>query len=195
MLSLFKKRPLFQALFASIAALSLSVSHADDSAKPCPANLPKPTAEHAWLQQLVGRWDADVQTHADPTGKEPEHSKVTEDVRPVGGFWVVSENTGTMMGSPFKGIQTLGYDVNKQKYTGTWVDSISGNQWQFEGSLDPSGKILTLEGDGFCPMAGKPIHAKDVLEVSDKNHKVFKSFIQDDKGQWIQTMTIHYQRK
>jgi hypothetical protein len=67
--------------------------------------------------------------------------------------------------------------------------------WLSEGTLDASRKMLTLESEGVCPFADKPMKFKHVIEMQDKNHKVFKSFMQGENGQWIPTMTINYQRK
>jgi hypothetical protein len=180
-----------------LMALSAGASQAAEDAKPCPVNCPKPGPEHVWLQQFVGNWDADVQMHMDPTGKPPAKIKGTESIRPVGGFWIVSESKSQMMDMPFAGVQTLGYDANKQKFVGSWVDSMSSAMWLSEGTLDASGKVLTLESEGVCPYGepGKLMKVRDVIELQDKNHKVFKSFMLGDDGQWIPTMTIQYQRK
>jgi hypothetical protein len=175
-------------LAGTLLVLSTAASFAQE--------FPKPGPEHAWLQQFVGDWNADVEMLMDPTGKPPTKSKGTESIRPVGGFWILSENRGTLMGQPFLGVQTLGYDTKKQKYIGTWVDSVSSQMWQYEGSVDATGKTLTLESEGSCPIdPGKVIKAKDVIELQDKNHKTFKSFIQMDNGQWIPAMSIRYERK
>lgn len=201
LLATFKKRfsGSVQCLLAAFMLLALFAggSQAAEDAKPCPANFPKPGPEHAWLQQLVGNWDADVQMHMDPTGKPPAKTKGTESIRPVGDFWIISESKGQMMNTPFLAVQTLGYDARKQKYVASWVDSMSNAIWQSEGSLDASGKVLTLESEGYCPHSSSDelMKIRDVIELQDKDHKVLNSFMLGDKGQWIPMMTIQYQRK
>ncbi|HEY9745251.1 MAG TPA: DUF1579 domain-containing protein [Oculatellaceae cyanobacterium] len=179
---------------AATLALSSGVALAEEK-KPCPVDFPKPNAQHAWLQQFVGEWDSDVEL-MEPGSNTPIKKKGSESVRAVGGFWIISESKGDMMGTPFTGVQTLGYDTVKQKYVGTWVDSMTDYMWQYEGSVDPTGKILTLDSEGCCPMKpGETIKAKDVIEVQDKNHKVFKSFMLGPDGQWHQVMTVRATRK
>jgi hypothetical protein len=48
-------------------------------------------------------------------------------------------------------VWTVGYDPQKKKYVGTWVDSVTPYLWTYEGSLDASGRILTLETEGRIP--------------------------------------------
>src|SRR5688500_4131390 len=86
--------------------------------------LPAPVKEHEWLKQFVGEWQSDVEITMEP-GKPPMKGKGTERTRMLGGFWVVGEGTGEMEGmpAPMTSRLTLGYDPQKSKYVGTWVDS------------------------------------------------------------------------
>src|SRR5688572_14822638 len=86
-------------------------------------DMPKPQKEHEWLKQLEGEWEYDAEMGME-LGKMDMKSKGTESVKSVGGFWVVSENKGEMMGEPFQGVLTLGYSPEKSKYVATWVDSM-----------------------------------------------------------------------
>src|SRR5262245_2273395 len=99
--------------------------------------LPKPGKEHQWLQQLAGEWDCDVEMYMEP-GKPPQKCKGTESIRSLGGFWTLSEQKGEFMGMSFNGLLTLGYDPEKEKYVGTWVDNMTNYLWKYEGSLDAS---------------------------------------------------------
>lgn len=156
--------------------------------------LPKPRKQHEWLQQLVGEWESEVEIQTE-TGQPPVKSQGTESVRSLGGFWIVAENKGNMMGTPFTGLMTLGYDTQTQQYVGTWVDSMSGYLWKHEGSVDASGKVLTLETEGPCPTAsGELSQFKEVLEIKSPDHKVFTSSMQGDDGTWTKMLTINYRR-
>jgi hypothetical protein len=67
----------------------------------------------------------------DPT-KPPMKVKGNEVVRSIGGFWIVAESKGDMMGKPFLGVMTLGFDPQTKKYTGTWSDSMASHLWKYE---------------------------------------------------------------
>lgn len=156
--------------------------------------MPQPAAEHAWLQQFVGEWESETEAkmpHEDTTMT----MKGTESTRSLGGFWTITEVKSTMMDQPFTGTMTLGYDTNKQKYVGTWVDSMTGHMWQYEGALDESGKVLTLESEGMCPMRpGKTTKFRETIEIKSPDHKVFSSAMMDENGQWTTMMTSHARR-
>lgn len=155
--------------------------------------MPKPQKEHEWLKQLVGDWDA--VTEIKPPGQEPIKVKGEEHSRMIGGFWYVAENKGDMLGTPYTGIMTLGFDPRTKKYVGTWVDSMGDYLWQYSGLVE--GNKLTLEAQGPCPLKppGTMVNFRETLEVKDKDHKVFTSSIQEDDGSWTQMLTINYTRK
>jgi hypothetical protein len=155
---------------------------------------PQPTPQHQWLQQLVGQWDAEV--HLFMEGQEPVVSSGSLHVRPVGAFWTVGEHQGQFLGQPFTGLQTLGYDPERQKYVGTWVDSVSGYLWTYEGALNEAGSVLTLATEGPCPARpGQLSEFKEVIEVKSKDHQVFTSSIKNEDGEWTTNMKIIDHRK
>ena len=91
---------------------------------------------------------------------------------------------------------TLGYDPQAKKYVGSWVCSMEGYLWKYEGTVDASGKVLTLNTEGpSMSSPGKMAKMKDVLEIKDKDHKVLKSYMQGPDGKWVQFMTINARRK
>lgn len=59
--------------------------------------MPPPVKEHAWLQQLVGEWESETEVFMEP-GKPPMKGKGSEAARMLGGFWLVGEGKGEMMG-------------------------------------------------------------------------------------------------
>jgi hypothetical protein len=154
--------------------------------------LPAPQKEHEWLKQLVGEWETETEAVMEP-GKPPMKCKGRETVRSLGGFWTHAELTGDMMGTPVTGFMTLGYDGRTKKYVGTWVCSMDGHLWKYEGTLDASGKVLTLETEG-PGMTGKLAKMRDVIEIKDKDHKVLSSYALGDDGKWTQFMTLTAKR-
>jgi hypothetical protein len=157
--------------------------------------MPKPQKEHEWLKQLEGEWVTDAECVMAP-GQPPTKCKGTETVRMLGGFFSIGEMKADMMGIPMTGIMTIGYDAKAKKYVGSWVCSVEGHFWKYEGTLDDSGKVLTLNTEGPDMTApGKMAKMKDVIEIKDKNHRVMTSHMQGPDGKWVQFMTMNARRK
>ncbi len=160
-----------------------------------PPQMPAPSKEHAWLQQFVGEWEYSAELLMGE-GMPAMQSKGTETVRAIGGFWIIGENKGDMMGMPFTGVTTLGYDPEAKSYIGTWIDSMGSYLWRYTGSVDSTGKILTLESEGPSPMeAGKLAKFRDATEFKSKDHKVFTSSVQGADGTWVKMLTMDATRK
>jgi hypothetical protein len=157
--------------------------------------MPAPLKEHVWLKQLEGEWESEAEAIMEP-GKPPVKSKGTESVRTLGGFWSVAEMKGDCMGVQVTGLMTIGYDPQTKKYVGTWVCSMCDWLCRYEGAVDASGKVLTLDTEGPSPAdPGKKVKMRDVIEVKDKDHKVLTSYIQAEDGKWVQFMIMNSRRK
>lgn len=161
----------------------------------CPG-MAEPQAEHRWLQRLVGEWTSEAEAVMEP-GKPPETFRGTESVRSLGGLWVIGEGHGDMPGGgEMTTVISFGYDPGKGKFVGTFIGSMTAHLWLYEGSLDSSGQVLTLdtEGPDFAS-EGKIGKYQDVVEMVDDNHRVARSRRLGEDGQWHEFMTAHYRRK
>lgn len=181
------------ALILSLVAglVAANACRADDP----PSDMPKPVKEHDWLKNLVGEWESDCEIFMEP-GKPPIKAKSTESGRMLGRFWVLTDGKGEIMGMPMQSQMTLGYDADKKKFVGTWVDSMGGYLWNYTGSLDAAGKTLTLETEGPCPMGpGKNSKFREVIELNGKDQKSFSSSMLGDDGKWNTMVKTQSRRK
>jgi hypothetical protein len=152
----------------------------------------EPQKEHEWLQQLVGEWT--MEWGPMPEGA-PSATPWTETVRSLHGLWIVAEGQGeTPGGSAATTIMTLGYDPQKKRYVGTWIGSMMTHLWIYDGALDATGKILTLESEGPA-MSGEGMGKyRDVIEFKSPDHRVLTSRTLGEDGEWREFMTAHYRR-
>lgn len=154
-----------------------------------PPEFPTPTKEHQWLKQFVGKWESQSEGSMGP-GQPVMKCKGTLEGRMLGGFWLVNELQGDVMGTPMTSIQTIGYDPAAKKYVGTWVDSMMNHLWNYQGSVDATGKILTLDAMGPNFMAeGKLTKFRDAYEFKSADHVIATSSMMGEDGQWIVFMT------
>ncbi len=66
----------------------------------------------------------------------------------LGGFGLLSDFHGNMMGLDFKGHGVYGYDAEQKQYVGTWRDSLSPRKMDLTGTYDQASQTMTLEGMG-----------------------------------------------
>lgn len=137
--------------------------------------LPKPGPELEILKSDVGTWDVEIKTWSGPG--EPTVTKGRETNRMLGGFWLISNFQGNMMGMDFKGHGTYSYDDAQKRYVGTWIDSMSPNKMDMIGTHDKADQTMTYEGMAAGP-DGKS--AKHVLTTKYKTD-----------GTRVMTMHIH----
>jgi hypothetical protein len=154
--------------------------------------VPKPGPEHEMLKKDVGTWDATVELMM--PNAPPTKSKGVETNKMVGDLWLVTDFKSQMMGRPFQGHGTTGYDPNKKKYVGTWVDTMSSGLNLGESTYDPATRTVTGWMDG-PDETGKPTRSKMVTEYKDDNTRVFSMYMTGPDGKEFQSMKITYKRR
>ena len=156
-------------LLVFVFASSAAVSFAQDAAPPAPG------PELDVFKAEVGTWDVEITVFVDP--EHPETSKGKETNRMLGGFWLLTNFEGKMMGMDFKGHGMYGYDTEKKQYVGTWVDSVSSKKMEMVGTHDAASRTMTYEGMASGPDGKATKH-------------VLKTQYTDDGGR---VMTMHMQ--
>lgn len=156
----------------------------------------EPQKEHQWLQRLAGDWSFEGECVIGP-GQPPMKSSGSLRVYCLGGLWTIGEGEGTCPdGSAVKSIITLGYDPAKGRFVGTFIASMMTHLWEYDGALDSSGKVLTLdtEGPSFAG-DGTMIRYQDIVQIENDDHWILRTRLLDEKGNWQDFMTAHYRRK
>ena len=122
--------------------------------------LPKPGPEYDVFKKDVGTWDVEIKTSQGPATKGKEINRM------LGGFWMLTDFQGKMMGLDFKGHGVYGYDSEKKQYVGTWIDSLSAKKMAMVGKYDEASHTMTFEGSAPGP-DGTP--AKHVIATKYKD--------------------------
>lgn len=152
--------------------------------------------QHRWLQQLVGEW-ACTMGASDPGGDSGPPA--IEKVRALGETWIQGETQTEMPGMGSVVMQlTLGYDPQKKRFVGTWIGSMMNYLWVYEGDLDASGKVLTLNATGpvmMGPATGTMAKYQDVITIVGPNERTLTGRQQQPDGTWLQFMQATYKRK
>jgi hypothetical protein len=171
----------YRAMFAALVCVTASgISSAQD--------FPKPGKEHAKLKQYQGTWDAEFQMMgAEKTKAKATYKSICD------GMWIASDFEGEVAGTKFTGHGLDGYDLQRKKYIGIWVDSVGSAPMTVEGDYNDKG-VLVMTGSSPGP-DGKPEKVKNTTEWKDKDHFTFKMFMVSAEGDEQLAFTIEYTRK
>jgi hypothetical protein len=154
-----------------------------------------PGPEHKMLEPLVGTWHAEVKVWMDP-GQSPQVSSGTLQRKSIlDGRFIQEDVQGKMMGQPFRGIGTLGYDRAKQKYVTTFIDSMSTAIQSAQGDYDQSTRTWTFKNEDTCPITHKHIKMRDTLRVISPNEEVMEMYRQLGDEKEMKTMEIRLTRE
>jgi hypothetical protein len=149
------------------------------------------------MAKNVGTWDATIKSWTQGPQSEPTVSKGVEIAKLMpGGLWVLTEFEGKIGDMDFHGHGQSGYAPGKQKYIGTWIDSVSPTIMIMEGDFDLQTKTLTMTSKGMGPN-GKPYDAKMVEVHKDNDCRVFTLSMKSDEtgGEFARIMEITYVRR
>jgi hypothetical protein len=160
-----------------------------------PPPMPKASKEHAVLKEGVGTWDYVMKFRMGPDAPEQE-IKGVETVTMLGDFWAIFDlKTDDFMGMKWHGHGTLGYDEEKKKYIGTFIENMGPHRMLGEGTMDATGKVLTMIWDGIDHETGKPGKMKEVSERKDKDSGTMTMTKIGSDGKESPMFTITYTRK
>lgn len=154
-----------------------------------------PGKEHALLAKSAGTWTAKVKSWMDPS-QPPEETEATMETKVVlGGRYLEDRYEGKMFGQPFSGIGYTGFDNHRKKFVSTWIDSAGTGMMTMTGSLDRSGKVLTMTGTMDDFMTGKPTKLKSVGTFVDDDHHRFEMWMSGPDGKMWKNLEMEYVRK
>jgi hypothetical protein len=154
-----------------------------------------PGKEHAMLAKSNGTWTTEVTTWMDPA-KPPMTSKgTTVNKMILGGRYQESTNSGSMMGMPFEGKGTTGYDNAKKVFVSTWVDNMGTGIMTMEGPWDEASKSITMKGKSMDPMTMKEQDYKEIFKIIDDNTQMMEMYGPGPDGKENKMMEIKYTRK
>ena len=152
-----------------------------------------PGPNHKLLERWVGRWDTTMKVMM-PGAPAMESRGTAEFSWLMEGRWLQEKMTGDMMGHPMQGFSITGYDNFNKCFVSTWVDNHTTMMVHSSGSMDRSGKVLTMFGKMDEPMTGE--HNKTVrfqtTIIDEDTHRLNIDEVQ--YGQPFTVLEITYKR-
>lgn len=149
---------------------------------------PGPTEYHARVMEDLGTWKGEGKMYM--PGMPATSFTGMEVNTKLGEFWLVSKFTTEMMGMPFEGLATAGYDPQKEKFVGTWIDVMNPTMSVMEGTLEDGAIVYHYEQ--YNSMTGKSERVKSVNTRTQDGKRTFKSYTIGEDGSETLGMEIHY---
>ena len=147
-------------LVTSAASAALFITHPFQDA-PVQAN-----DHHRRIQKGAGEWEGTIKMWM-PGMEDGMESPCQESVRTVGEYWTVSDFSMEFMGVKFAGSSSMGYDTTKNKYVGTWIDSMTTSLTVMEGEWDADKKAIVMHYQMFEPMSGEMVDMRSEMKHLD----------------------------
>lgn len=156
-----------------------------------------PGEPHKMLAKSNGTWNGEITMWMSPDDAHPISSTATMTNKMImDGRYQVSETKGNMMGMPFNGIGTTGYDNHKKIFVATWLDNMGTGIMKMEGPWDEATKTTTLTGKMVDPSSGRECDFKEVYKIIDDDHQFMEMYGPDPKtGKQFKSMEIKLTRK
>lgn len=135
-----------------------------------------PGEVHKLLAAETGKWNCDMSFWEEP-GSEAFKSKTTADVKMVfDGKYQEAVYKGDMMGMPFEGKSTMGYNNASGKVFSTFYDNMGTGIMFLEGNYDAATKTFKMEGEMVDPLTKKTIQYREEYTVVDDNTRKMSMF-------------------
>jgi hypothetical protein len=147
----------------------------------------------AMMAKGVGDWKADVTMWEDPSQPPTKSTCTVKNEMIMGGRYMTSKFTGTMMGMPFEGMSTTAYDNSSKKFYSSWIDNMSTGMMQMTGWWNDSTKSIDMKGTSVDPMSGKDVMMRQTLTMNGDNDQLMKMYAVMG-GKEMEVMEIHLTR-
>ncbi len=170
--------------------MSVSLAFAQEGGEFAPP-VPKPTKQHEMLKKDVGKWTAEMKMYM-AADAPPMVMPCTEvNAMLENDLWLLSE----FESGPFKGRGQFGYDPNKKKFVGTWIDNMNAEMGVMEGDYNEATDELVMYSTMYNPQTQANEKTKSVTKYDGDDAKHFTMYRQDAKaGDWVKSFEISYKR-
>lgn len=155
------------------------------------AQIQEPGPEFEVLKSDLGTWDAEIKAWQGPG--EPTITKGSETNKMLGGFWKITEFKGNLFGFDFDGHGIYGYDPEKKKYIGTWIDSLGAPKMDVVGTYDAKTKTMKYAGMALAPDGTMQKHTMTNVDHPDGTRTMTMHVGEGDKA--FKMLEIKYTKK
>jgi hypothetical protein len=156
--------------------------------------LSRPGEYHKLLEDFAGTWNATVTMWMDPAAP-PTVSKGSSTHKLIfDGRFIYGEFTGEFLGSPFKGINIMGYDNVKKEFVSVWIDNSSTGMVTARGTYDPVEKKFHFTSSALDPLSGQILEMREESYFANQDEYISVTYTKPGGGQEFKSMEMKYTR-
>ncbi|MEM7052588.1 MAG: DUF1579 family protein [Acidobacteriota bacterium] len=145
--------------------------------------LAQPGDCHKPLGAQVGQFNVKMKIYPGPGAPAIEADGTSEGAWILGGRFVETNYSATIMGQPFEGQGVEGFDNQTKEYTGTWRDTMGTYTLVFKGNCDGENKGRTMLTNMKDPM-GNDLQNRGVTTATDTGYTYESYIITPDGGEF-----------
>ncbi len=149
---------------------------------------------HKMLEKSNGTWTGEGQMWMHPDSPAIKMSGTAVNKMILGGRYQESVHTGTMMGMPFEGRSTVGYDNAKKVFMSSWIDNMGTGVMNMVGTWDEATKTINFTGKMVDPGTGKDLDMRETWQIIDDNTQKMEMFCTKN-GKEMKSMEMTMKRK
>jgi hypothetical protein len=153
-----------------------------------------PGEMHKMLESSNGVWQEQLTFWMAPGAPPTKAEAECTNTMIMGGRYQEGNHKGDMMGMPFEGRSTVGYDNTKKVFQSSWIDNMGTGMMNLEGKYDEKTKSVTMRGKCIDPGSGKEESVREVMKFVDDNTHVMEMYMTKD-GKEFKNMEITFTRK
>lgn len=142
------------------------------------------------LANSTGDWKADVSLTMDPAQPPIKSKTSVHNEMIMGGRYLSTRYSGDMMGMPFEGVGTIGYDNGKKMYVSSWIDNMGTGIMYMEGKPGDDKRTVEFKGKAYEPMLGKDVMVRQVMTFIDATHQKMEMYMNTGEKE-MKTMEIN----
>lgn len=132
-----------------------------------------PGEMHKILSLQDGVWVTYTTLWMSPDAKPMEIKGYVKNEMILGDRYQSSVFKADMMGMPFEGRSTVGFDNSTETFKSVWIDNSGTGIMVTEGKLDPKKMVLQMHGTTVDPITGKEIKVREEMYFeSEKSHRL-----------------------
>ena len=151
---------------------------------------------HKMLAKSNGTWNAEVTFWMGIDSPAVKSTGTAVNSMILDGHFQQAKFSGDMMGMPFQGISTTGYDNTTKEFVSTWVENMSTSMMIMRGTWDEASKSIVFTGSQKNPANGLECKMKQVYKMPDDNNHLMEMYGPDGQtGKEYKMVEIKYTKK